>query len=549
MFFYNLLISMTYKLVVKDAVRQIVGRVISSLCGFFVVKIISPYLGPLRYGDYGTILKFFAIRSAWSDFGLYVIALQELWRLKEKAKDNIEELKEKFGKYVWARLVSMTIVYVLALIVAYLLPSYTSNPYLIRWMPLGMLFSASFMAAWIQQLPLQIFWKMEKVSISLVLARLTQIIVLLVAVLFLFPIPSTISEIFWNVLPASVVAKISQIWLFPIQWFDGSKLSIIAFVLIICSVLASSIAQNIYVHFAWQKYIPLKIKFDKRFTLWIFGRNRRYWLSAWLSSFHTLIVLIFLSLRFPTSKGFTYTWIWAFALAFIEILLIVPSSLGNSLLHKVPSYTIENKRRSFGNLMSLMIWIGWLFFINFLFFSERFVKIVWWTKFLTASLGNIWSDLILPFLWVVLWLSFIKQVFNYLFVATENQNKLLWINLFGVACWLIVWLFMIPSYGIRWWVVVQVLLEVLFVLWAIYVAYKQKVMPIISMKKLWAVVALLLLSWVLWYGMINYFPMTDAKTFFIEILLLNLLMVWIAFPIIKKLWKWLTVEETWELTN
>jgi O-antigen/teichoic acid export membrane protein len=48
------------------------------LAGFLVIKIITPYLGPLRYGDYSTILKFFAIWSAFADFGLYVIALKKL---------------------------------------------------------------------------------------------------------------------------------------------------------------------------------------------------------------------------------------------------------------------------------------------------------------------------------------------------------------------------------------------------------------------------------------------------------------------------------------
>lgn len=69
---------MTYKLVIKDAFWQILGRVISALAGFLVIKIITPYLGPLRYGDYSTILKFFAIWSAFADFGLYVIALKKL---------------------------------------------------------------------------------------------------------------------------------------------------------------------------------------------------------------------------------------------------------------------------------------------------------------------------------------------------------------------------------------------------------------------------------------------------------------------------------------
>ncbi|OQB41420.1 MAG: hypothetical protein BWY04_00838 [candidate division CPR1 bacterium ADurb.Bin160] len=62
----------------------------------------SPYLGPLRYGDYSTILKYFAIWSAMADFGLYVIAVRQLGQIKSKEKNSIEkpELKSMYGKFV-----------------------------------------------------------------------------------------------------------------------------------------------------------------------------------------------------------------------------------------------------------------------------------------------------------------------------------------------------------------------------------------------------------------------------------------------------------------
>lgn len=41
-----------------------------------------------------------------------------------------------------------------------------------------MIFSALFMIAGILQLPLQLFWKMEHVSIGLILARVSQILFL-----------------------------------------------------------------------------------------------------------------------------------------------------------------------------------------------------------------------------------------------------------------------------------------------------------------------------------------------------------------------------------
>jgi O-antigen/teichoic acid export membrane protein len=47
-----------------------------------------------------------------------------------------------------------------------------------------------------------------------------------------------------------------------------------------------------------------------------------------------------------------------------------------------------------------------------------------------------------------LFLSFIKQIFNYIFVANDQQNKLLGINLFGVIFGLSAGLYLIPKFQI-----------------------------------------------------------------------------------------------------
>jgi O-antigen/teichoic acid export membrane protein len=49
---------------------------------------------------------------------------------------------------------------------------------------------------------------------------------------------------------------------------------------------------------------------------------------------------------YPTSGGNDYAGVWALALSLIEILLIIPQALGNSLLHKIATYTEINKRKS-----------------------------------------------------------------------------------------------------------------------------------------------------------------------------------------------------------
>lgn len=505
-----------HKLVIKDAARQLAWRIISALFWFLTIKIMTPYLWPLRYWDYSTILKYFAIWTALADLGLYVLAVKQLGKIKEENKDpNNTKLKEEYWKFVWTRLFIMSIIYFIAIIVAYLLPAYTSNLYLIWWLPFGMIFSASFMFAWIQQLPLQIFRKMKYLSISLITARLSQLLILIPVVYLIFK-------------------KIE---------FNWSNLSIIAFCAILFSVVASWIWQNLEIHFRSRKILPLKIKFDRKFIKNIIWKNRQYWVSYYLSSFHTLIVLLFLWRFFPTSWWFHYAWIWALALSLIEILLIIPSSLWNSLLHKISNYSLFDKRRSIWSLMTIIFWIWWIIAINFYLFSDQIILIVSGKEYIWnfLSINNRWSNQILPFLWLVLRQSFIKQVFNYLFVATDRQNVLLIINSIWVAIWILIWIYTIPKYWLLGWIITQLTLEFLFMFWAIITSIIKKISPIINRKKTAILFLILLVFGTIWYFITNIYKL-NIWSFIIIAIVLNWLLIFSSLKNIKKISHWLTFE-------
>ena len=112
-----------------------------------------------------------------------------------------------------------------------------------------MIFSASAMYAGIQQLPLQLFWKMEQLSITLITARIFQIAIL-VPVVYLF--------------------------YKHVDFTHVTNTSIVAFCLILFSVVGSGIGQNIEIHIRANKILPLKIHFDRQFTKNIILENRKY---------------------------------------------------------------------------------------------------------------------------------------------------------------------------------------------------------------------------------------------------------------------------------
>ena len=510
-----------HRLVIKDAAWQLFGRIISALFGFVITKIISSYLGPLRYGDYGTIFRFFAWWTALVDFGIYVIAVKRLWAIKEEKWDDSPELKENYHKFVWTRMFMIIVIYTIAIVTAYLIPAYTSNPFIIRWLPLAMLYSASNMFVGIQQLPLQLFWKMNRLSWSLIVARLSQLAVLLPTVYLIFK---------WVSFESDAI----------------NTTTILAFCCVIFSVVASSIWQNVDVHLRSKDLLPFKIDIDLKFIKWIFKENRKYWFSYFFSSFHTLIVLMFLWRFFPTSEWNEYVWYWALALSLLEILLIIPSSLWNSLLHKIPTYSNLDKRKSMWNLLSLVGFIWWLIAINFRVFNRDIILFVSSKDFIWGrdSLSSWWSNQILPFLWIVLFFSFIKQIFNYLFVSLEKQNVLFKINLIWVVAWVLVALFVIPKWNLLWWVITQVLIETIFMVGAMIVAWKLKVFPKFQKKAwldlLWILVFMFEIGFLinLWLNghEINWWQ------FLIIAWVYNLIIIWISLKPIKSVAKGLTID-------
>lgn len=93
--------------------------------------------------------------------------------------------------------------------------------------------------------------------------------------------------------------------------------------------------------------------------------------------------MILLGMFYPTADGFAYVGMRAVASALMEILLIVPSSLGNSIVHKVTAYTDEQKRKSYGSLLLFVIRIGMIFVANFRVFDSNIIYLVSGKEFLS----------------------------------------------------------------------------------------------------------------------------------------------------------------------
>ena len=185
--------------------------------------------------------------------------------------------------------------------------------------------------------------------------------------------------------------------------------------------------------------------------------------------------------------------------------------------------------------------------MNFWIFSDQIILVVSGKAFLGTfeSLSKWWSNQILPFLGIVLLRSFIKQVYNYLFVAVEKQNVLLPINLVGVLIGIPLWIWMIPKYGLFGGAVTQLTIELLFMLGAIRVGHRKKVQPIFSLRKWFLLLLILILGTWIGYSIVTIRHINILR-FLIVAIVLNLLIIYVSLPTIKKVAKGLTVEDAVE---
>lgn len=134
-----------------------------------------------------------------------------------------------------------------------------------------MIFSALFMVAGIVQLPLQLFWRMEQVSIALILARVAQLLVLGIVVLG-----------GWSV---SIDHHTVPMWLFLVM---------------VGSVVVSSVTQTVYT--LWQSNRIIRLRYVPFWDHMLrhIRENGKYGAAFFLSSFHLLIVSLLMSILYPT---------------------------------------------------------------------------------------------------------------------------------------------------------------------------------------------------------------------------------------------------------
>jgi O-antigen/teichoic acid export membrane protein len=99
-----------------NTIIQLIGRVISIAMAFYIVILLTRYLGLSGYGQYTTIIAYLNFFAVIADFGLYLIAAREMSQAKGKAQQEI------FNNSLGFRVASALFLMLLATGISFLMP-------------------------------------------------------------------------------------------------------------------------------------------------------------------------------------------------------------------------------------------------------------------------------------------------------------------------------------------------------------------------------------------------------------------------------------------
>ena len=400
-----------------NVVFNVIAKILSTILALVGIAFITRYLGTNGFGDYSTVLAFFAFFGAVADLGLYTITTREI------SRPNADE-KKILGNAFTLRLFSSVAVFLLTPVLVFFLP-YSHD------VKLGILIAAaSFVFSSTYMVLNGVFQKnlaMDKVAAIEVLGKLLQIIIIILAVK-----------------------------------------SNLGFTTIILSILASMIFNFVAVVFWVGKYVPLKLQFD--FSYW-----KKFLKEAAPLGISAIVVFAYFkmdTILLSVLKTNTEVGIYNAAYKVLENISFFPAMI-IGLVFPMFSRHIFSDKKHFAYLANETFKVFLILVvplvIGTLFLSEGVIHLIGGDAFAQAS--NTLRILIFALAFI-----FFGGFFNGILIAGNHQKKLLWAFIICAIFNIIANIIFIPLFSYTASAIISTLTELLvaamsFALTLKYVGY------------------------------------------------------------------------------
>ena len=371
-----------------NVVFSVITKILSTVLALVGIGFITRYLGKDGFGDYSTVLAFFAFFGSIADLGLYAITARDISR---KDADEAKILGNAFA----LRLVSAVVVFFLTPILVFFLP-YSHD------VKIGIIIAAaSFVFSSTYMVLNGVFQKnlaMDKVATAEVLGKIIQIAIIIFAVR-----------------------------------------NNLGFITIISSILAAMIFNFAVVLVLVQKYIPIRLQFDLAYWKKFLKESAPLGFSAIVIFIYFKIDTILLSIL----KTNTEVGIYNAAYKVIENLSFFPAMIVG-LMFPMFSRHIFSDKKHFSHLanetLKVFIIILVPLIIGTLFLSEGVIHLIGGAAFLEAA--NTLRILIFALAFI-----FFGGLFNNILIAANHQKKMLWILVVCAIFNVVANLIFIPNYS------------------------------------------------------------------------------------------------------
>ena len=240
------------------------------------------------------------------------------------------------------------------------------------------------------------------------------------------------------------------------------------FIIWVISIFINTILNYLYA----RKIIKFWFNFDLKYIKHIFKISLPYGIALFLSVIYFKIDIVLLSLIEWPKIGDLSIALYSLPMKIVEVVMVIWGFYMTSILPSLTKFFKKKDRGELNNLIqislkmlfsfALMIFVLWILFRDYL------IKIIANENYLiTTHVFNSSDAFLIVFAVVVFY--FISLVFIYSLIASNNQNKLLKINII-VTIFNIIWnIIMIPMFSFIWaWIITLLSQIILMCLWFYY---------------------------------------------------------------------------------
>jgi O-antigen/teichoic acid export membrane protein len=219
--------------------------------------------------------------------------------------------------------------------------------------------------------------------------------------------------------------------------------------------------------------VEIRFLFDYEYIKKIFITSIPYWIAIFLWVIYMKIDIILLSLMESPETANISIALYSVPMKIMEVFMVTGTFFLNSMLPWL-SNAFKNKDQVVlqNNIKTSYIFLllGSVFMLTFwLAFKDIMVQTIANADYLDRSLYVYTSsDAFIIVLFMIIF-YFMFLIFQYIFIASENQWKLLKINIY-ITLFNIIWnIIMIPKYSFVWaWIVTVISQFLLMLLWYYY---------------------------------------------------------------------------------